>query len=1317
MERVYAAGTRPITVGRPISSGGGNDWDPNKLWSPTTAPSPPSTVAARAPQVGKTQSNLTLSEELDNQIIAANAKLTGKSIVLGPDVSTGAKKAPRPLWQRAGLGLLDYSILKPLQTLDIGRRVVLSTIKEFDDISRQGIKGISPGDWWKQTTDVNLQSKDLFNINTGNKWVDSALGFAVDVLADPTTYLTLGTGTAAKIAMQQAAKNMTEQVSKRILLEAAEELATKGVKEVTANLSTKIAKELGEKATAKELRIASASFAVEAAQLAKASNVAGADKMVAQAAAKWAAVGPRKTIGAGAREANAVAIQGLRRDAVAEAASAAGTAQGRRAQQFVDVVTEDFIAKFASRGTSAITKDIAQELGIAGGLRWGAFGAKVALPKTAGAVRLAGKGFAATRLGTMKLPTGQGVKLAERIVGRNVPEMVFDAKTGLRTGAFKSTADALQALTVISKNIEYKGFAGAVKAPIKLAMRNIQTKENNKYRDTVYQLLKPGVDLDGDVAAQIGRAVSDKEILFAKALNKFKNDITGAATKVGMRVVDDGGNWFPEALSNDAVKWLSQKANKATLKALGFDRPPLPGQNMGGQLAEGVVFFGKPITADILKGGIGALNDIARANGFRGNFFDTNAFRAVEKYGNKFGNDYALASMANRNTMGAAFANFAPEGGFPSSQFGADGIRTLETAAANATSADATLLGGGALDFPIPVPSSNTVRNILTRALPDEVRAKLAPWMAKDIDDGLAALRIKAGEIEKSALSNTARDGAREALDELDIIFNRIKELISFGDDVADAWVKVGHTLTNNYATLFATSPTKVVKFIENLNPSQLKTMVRLGEDAFVALDSSVVPDALVRADLAGIFSNIRKLKNIDEANAFIRGLNTFNQGFKTWMTTSIGFHTRNTLNNYFVMFAGGGKIRYMTEGGDIATKWKKYLEDTPAIAGIKGSESLRPLSSIVDDFITAENIPKHLKYATREALISNGGAGFGDLEEIFGGVATRSMGVTGREATGRIPFTRGKLQSDKLKAASELAGKIPTASRKVGGKIEDYARFIFTFDGLRQGLSIQDSVARTSKFLVDYSDVSQLDYYAKQFIPFWQWMSRNLPTQFVNMYTNPGMYQKYNNARRNFENSEGESLLSPNYIIKNITPDYIKRVGGTVIGQIPGLGAIYIKPDFGFPGAGSPSPLQTGVTNPDSLLASVSPLFRAPMEAIVRGKTFFGERKLEGLGEKTKYVGEQYLPQLSFLAKHLNILSAGTDTPLKYIPGIYSSTTKSGNIKSTPDNIRKIQFFLSAIGLPIGIMAGNEENAGRYNIIDELKKMLAAEKAKGPQK
>lgn len=1232
-----------------------------------------------------------LSQKLDEDIATAAAPLSQA------DKEAGLKGKPkRNIVQKGLFGLLEYGILKPLQTVDVGRRVVLSGVKEGIDVFGSGDASLK--DLGSQIKDVNLSSKKLFNIDTGNKWLDSALGFTVDVLADPTTYLTLGTGTAAKVALQQTTKTIAREVgekaatelTEKFIREAAEDLATKTVKQATEAAAKKVSTQLGKDATAKQIRVASRAIAAEAGKIAVEDGTKGAAKKAAQAAARYSAVGPRRTLGAGAREARAIALRDARQQALLEVERATADgfkAQARVAQRFADSLSDETIAKLAAKGASAITPELAKEMGLYGGLKWGAFGARTGLTTsvrgTAPLVRGLGKAGSKVRLGAMNLeiPKGGGRTVADLFTPRGASELVFEARTGLRKGALNAEQTA-KALDIIAADNALKGYRSAINNTIKVAAANTTKKEYAPFRFTVNELLAPAVNLDGtvdDIERAVGRAVSPKEIEFAKAVRQFGNETADAILGVEGTVARDAAtkitlpdgtvvnaaprNWFPEVLTNKAIRFLNSgtKEAKEVLSAMGLEVAPLPGHNFGNELAAGVKFFGKNLEAADINGGIKELNRIAREGGFKGDFFDTDVTGAILKYGKKFADDYAIARLVAKGTSDIRNARRA----------------TL-------ASVD-------------PFTNRDILAQVRQGTLKElEDSNALAPWAMSDLADGQAALIAARRKAETAPLKAWEKDNLNQAIDEVETVLQALNNGIKNGDDIATTWATLSTDLQNQYITLFARPKQQVIKFLENLDTTQLKTMVNLMDDAFVQLDMSVVPDAIARADIADIYKNINKLRQTKNANPAIQLWKDLTQTSKTWYTSTPGFHLRNWLSNYFQMLAAGGDVTYLKEGNNIAKKWNEFLKEQVQITRDGGSTEVwlsKSPEEWIQRFFEVKKIPKSQRAAAEEAFMNSGVSGFGDLEEVFSSIANR-VGATGREVSGTGP----------LAMASEAVGQIPKLSRKIGNKVENQSRFMLTYDGIRQGLTADEAAARTAKFLIDYSDTTAVDDVLKQIIPFWMFMSRNLPTQLANIYTNPGLYQKYNAFRRNFTDANGKNDMLPNYLSGSSgMPSYLNKAGATYLTNVPGLGGIFLKPDLGFPGSGSPSPLQEGVTDPASLINALQPVLKGLIEQGT-GRDLYTGVELGGK-ERVQSAIENLFPIVSTGSRYLNPLVAGTDIPgISDIPGIYQSETAKGYQKDTPDDIKKLQALLSLFGIPGGIVSGNEVNAKRYELINALK-------------
>jgi hypothetical protein len=126
-----------------------------------------------------------------------------------------------------------------LGILDKPRAVVFSGLKELSDAVGSG--DASWGDFTRQVSEgYGAGDTELLKFREGEsrwlKYLKAAGAFAGDVLADPTTYLTLGAGGIAKKAGVQAteaiAKKALQEGAEKIGREAVEELATRGLDDV-----------------------------------------------------------------------------------------------------------------------------------------------------------------------------------------------------------------------------------------------------------------------------------------------------------------------------------------------------------------------------------------------------------------------------------------------------------------------------------------------------------------------------------------------------------------------------------------------------------------------------------------------------------------------------------------------------------------------------------------------------------------------------------------------------------------------------------------------------------------------------------------------------------------------------------------------------------------------------------------------------------------------------------------------------------------------------------------------------------------------------
>ena len=336
------------------------------------------------------------------------------------------------------------------------------------------------------------------------------------------------------------------------------------------------------------------------------------------------------------------------------------------------------------------------------------------------------------------------------------------------------------------------------------------------------------------------------------------------------------------------------------------------------------------------------------------------------------------------------------------------------------------------------------------------------------------------------------------------------------------------------------------------------------------------------------------------------------------------------------------------------------------------------------------------------DAINYSGSTGFGQFGEIA-------------EAVGQ--GNRGFLQAgDPANKISAGIGKVIAGSRAAGTKIEDVSRFTLTWDGLLKGLTPQQAVARTNKYLIDYADYSKADKIGRLVFPFWTFMTRNAPQQLELMWTNPKIYAQYNALRRNLEDDRTEEeggLVIPSY----------EKDRGVFATKEEGFGSLIsgnvIRPGLPFEGGGE-NVLSSLLTNPRQLLSGVNPIFRAPLEAFARGEDgrgagFFTDAPIVPTTELTYPTRSKFL----YLARELF-------SPTSPIRSIFNATPARRSellqtllgMKSDPNDplTQEMQALFSYGGLPFGTTSNEQQvrelNNRVYKLADKIERLNKQEKA-----
>lgn len=1337
---------KPITPAKPQGFIGPM---PGEQPKPPTTTVPTTTTRPIGPQLIEAQRNLQVAqaqatragvpETTTQQIVSGEKKpnkgLVALSKVVGFDLIPGG----------ATFKPIETLVLGPATKLDVGRRAVISTLKEVGDevavwrgtrgrgevgpatggTYKAGAGGFSIDDWWRQTNDLATgYGSTLVPSPTGNKWVDRGIGFFGDVILDPITWVT-GPGALIK----KAAIESVEAGGRRAATEAAI-AAAREAGQTTIALTDDAGRVTGR-------------ISLEEATRKSAEAAAGA----ARQAEQLSAVGPRRVLGARSREELAQSVREVRDAAVRSGNTAAAA-----------TLSDDVIADVATRGYSAIRGDVADVLGVRGGLRiinplgvvagigpdkfrilpqltepftnaigTGLTGIRVGfptkdLPKIFSVIN---KGFVNTRLGNEVLrgttPIGEG--------GLFGPEQIQNMRVALRsgnitdplTGATRKLtgAEGNDFVRLLAEDRAFRLIAAQTNGDvIRVLAPTLANKGFFTYSNTIVDLLDrkiaqelpdgtkllvPAVDLTdraltaADAAAALGRKVSDEEFLFAQQIRAQLDEIynnnnflyqrqqAAAGIEAGaIRELQKNSSYFPHVLSDDARRAVQQgRLPQEALDAMEIDRTFALAGASPRELKVGSRWFGVTLTPEDIAGGVKRLNEIAKASGrVKYDIFETNAENALTRYGQSTARDNAYTEFLFRM---AQATDAIPKGGFAGKAF--DDIIQTPAQIEQVGRAPSALAG-----FESAIEAVITPERVAYLST-SEGRKRILQQLAEDMR-----------AFNKESLKRT---GKKQFYDEVNQAVNNFQTQVRELERISPP---VGYpaALDSEASALLESLLNESKGLVLNVNKVTPENWIRILPmyndlfNRFMAINASRYPGLAGSPQVTELLQNFRRLEDPLIVQAMPKALQDTTQMFKAWVTATPGFHTRNALSNVFFMLSAGATPGNISEGARYYSAYNKFLKRTEK-AAVKANKGLidstaraiieeriitsRPdlvglltsdpaaYEKLIDDAVRAEIAafgpqgkvlfdfylsPEYMKFAgfpsgfkpwsspddykawaakvteSYNAVLANATGGYGLLGDVFAGGGRRGISGVTNIRTLRGAKTLGEKAAGAASEVSRAFAKPLAWSKQAGGKIEDYTRFVLTYDGLKQGLSSEAAAARTAKYLIDYQDLSQADKAIKQFIPFWTWTSRSFPLIVESAWLNPKAYAIYNNIERNLRDTEGEE--------GQFTPSYF---GGAF--KLPVGENIYAVPDFGF------QRQEEGLarlTDPSSILASIAPLYRAPIEAAINQRFQTGEQVYnpyyeEAAPAQLQYLLQQITPQLSTVGRLGNVATAGAQDPL----------------------------------------------------------------------
>lgn len=479
--------------------------------------------------------------------------------------------------------------LAPIIAFDTGRRGVISGIREVTDmLDNDPNTTASFSDFAKQTKDSSYGFGTAFPMEG---WGGRIAGFVGDVLLDPLTYATLGSAVPAS-AVLRGATSTGERISTRVALGA-------GTRTGAA------AKILGR---IKPIRILSPEAR---------NNLA-------------------KVAGDQARRIN------LLDDAERQALKLT-----KRSEQEIQVM-EQLIAKY---GKTRVPADIARDIGLPkAGIYW--FGSRVRMPLSGPL----GKGLELLGASTRTRITGQTTGLLGRFMDQITPEgiksdaiNVKDMRRALITG--KATPEeASTYIRMLDDNRQRRVIENFSKEEYNRRY-NLEIANNpliQKHKDVLHEIIENPQRL----------ATATPEEIQAKNLVDAWFKSMGDSVEEQMKLVDPNftlnrlPNYFPHQQTEKAMNYVDDLRNPFAEQLRAYLHTDLADPSVAFShrtLQKGKVFFGHVLTDDDVAKGVKRLNEIARTKGgIDFDFFETDALKALAKYGDSYASEISRAHFLRR---------------------------------------------------------------------------------------------------------------------------------------------------------------------------------------------------------------------------------------------------------------------------------------------------------------------------------------------------------------------------------------------------------------------------------------------------------------------------------------------------------------------------------------------------------------------------------------------------------------------------------------------------------------------------------------------
>ena len=402
--------------------------------------------------------------------------------------------------------------------------------------------------------------------------------------------------------------------------------------------------------------------------------------------------------------------------------------------------------------------------------------------------------------------------------------------------------------------------------------------------------------------------------------------------------------------------------------------------------------------------------------------------------------------------------------------------------------------------------------------------------------------------------------------------------------------------------------------------------------------------DMVVRAELERALNNMNKIL-LTPPGALGKAIDGYTRFFKAYATATPGFHLRNAMSATFMNASDGVSIQNMGGGMKIWRAWEKFGETEPDtwMRHAKGYED------VAEDVVNA--------------VYGSGAGGQFSAAEI----GQRAYG-------GRSGKANRLINENLLIKGSQRAGEFVEGSVRAGMALDTLrgggARTkLIGGQAARKG-SVAEATQRINRIHFNYSDVGEMDQALRRVIPFWTFLSRNVPLQLQQAVLKPKSYLHYRSFVRNFSEGEEQGDL----------PEWMRMAGGfrttPGVGLVPQVGLTNLQDSV------------TQLTTPSRMLAQANPLIKAPIEVMTNYNSFYDAPYSD---DYEKLDGPEGLlaPLLAMLGQTEDIPGGGQAAPTKWTEAARSVLPPLGTINrlfgTSPNKEgQQAQAILNFLGVPV---------------------------------